>query len=601
MKLPKLPYSGRYHTSVQTAFGGLEHIPGGKDGSIYDMRNLSARAYPLLSPRSKRGTLRTLSQPYGLTALEIPCWVDGTGFYADGVSAGTVSAGEKRFAAMGKSILIFPDKLRYDTETGTLSSLEAKWSGLSLQFRGGQIYGEDAEANALYAPGTDWGEYFQPGDGVTIAGCTQHPENNRTAVVREVSGAYLYFYEYTFKLDPESVYVTTAAGLAAGSYHFTLSGVSRQFYLSDALREGDMLRWDGTSLILDTGDSEELISVSAGESGTLLRFTERDTVPYTETGSLSVSREVPALEHICVNENRLWGSVGGAIYASKLGDPANFHVFDGLSTDSWASDSVDAGDFTACVSYLGYPVFFKEDSIYKVYGDRPANFQWTPSARLGVLRGCEKSLSVAGETLYYLSRAGVAAYTGGIPSVISAALGQEKHFTGAVAGSDGLRYVVSLYDGAAWALYVYDTRHGVWHREDAVEALDFAFYDGGLHVLTADGALLRLDGAAGTPEDAVAWEAVFADRTDGSSNRKGVLRLQIRAELESGSSLTVSVKYDNETEYQELTTLTAQEKRSCAIPLSVRRCDHYSLKLSGTGECKVYSLAVTRYGGSERE
>ena len=146
MKLPKLPYSGRYHTSVQTAFGGLEHVSGGKDGSIYDMKNLSARAYPLLSPRPKRGTLRTLSQPYGLTALEIPCWVDGTGFYADGVSAGTVSAGEKRFAAMGKSILIFPDKLRYDTETGTLSSLEAKWSGLSLQFRGGQIYGEDAEA-----------------------------------------------------------------------------------------------------------------------------------------------------------------------------------------------------------------------------------------------------------------------------------------------------------------------------------------------------------------------------------------------------------------------------------------------------------------------
>lgn len=600
MKLPKLPFSGRYHTSVQTAFGGLEHAPGGKDGSLYEMENLSARACPLLSPRPGRGTLRTLTQPGGLTALDVPCWVDGTGFYADGVLKGTVSAGEKRFAAMGKSILIFPDKLRYDTETGTLESLESGWSGSSLSFRSGQIYGEDAEANALYAAETDWSDYFRPGDGVTISGCTQHPENNRTAVIREVSGAYLYFYEYTFQLEPEYAYAATAAGLAAGSYHFILSGVSRQFY-TDALREGDRLRWDGTQLILDTGDSEELLFFSLGSSGTLLRFQERDTVPYTETGSLSVRREVPALEHICVNENRLWGSVGGAIYASKLGDPGNFNVFDGLSTDSWASDSVDAGDFTACVSYLGYPVFFKEDSIYKVYGDRPANFQWTPSARLGVLRGCEKSLAVAGETLFYLSRAGVAAYTGGIPSVVSAPLGPEKRFSGAVAGSDGLRYYASLYDGEAWSLYVYDTRFRLWHREDGTRALDFAFWDGGLCMLDASGKLLRLDGTQGTAEAPVSWEAVFADRTDGSPNQKGVLRIQLRAELESGSSLTVSVRYDGEGAYQELQTLTAQTKRSCAIPLSVRRCDHWSLKLSGTGECRIYSMAVTRYGGSERE
>ena len=120
-------------------------------------------------------------------------------------------------------------------------------------------------------------------------------------------------------------------------------------------------------------------------------------------------------------------------------------------------------------------------------------------------------------------------------------------------------------------------------------------------MLDSSGKLLRLDGAQGTAEEPVAWEAVFADRTDGSPNRKGVLRLQLRAELETGSTLSVSVKYDGETAYHTLTTLTAQTKRSCVIPLSVRRCDHWSLKLSGTGECRVYSLAVTRYGGSERE
>lgn len=601
MKLAKLPFGGRYRTSVQTVFGGLNQNPGASDGELREMTNLSARAWPLLSPREKRGLERTLVSPGGLFAQETPCWTEGTAFYVNGVQVGTVSAGEKKFAAMGSSILIFPDKLRYDCADGSLTALESVWSGSSLQFRCGQLYGETAEANTLYAPGADWADYFRPGDGVTVSGCTLHPENDRTLVIREVSGEYLYFYEYSFVLEPMYVFDVPDAGLEAGAYCFTAGETSRSFSLSEALAAGCRLSWDGTTLTWTGPDGSGTIATTSGTGGQRLSFRRTDTQPYTETGSLTVSRRVPALEQLCVNENRLWGCVGSTIYASKLGDPANFAVFDGLSTDSWQSDTVDAGDFTACVSYLGYPVFFKEDSVYKVYGDRPANFQWTPSARLGVLAGSEKSLAVAGETLYYLSRAGIAAYTGGIPSIVSGPLGQETRWQKAVGGSDGLRYYVSLYDGSCWALYVYDTRYGVWHREDAVQARDFAYWDGGLHLLLSSGALYRLDGSAGTAETAVNWEAVFADFTDGSPEKKGVLRLLIRAELAEGSSLTAAIRYDSDGEFRTVKTLTAQQKRSFSLPLTVRRCDHYTLKLSGTGECRVHSLAVTRYAGSERD
>ena len=78
------------------------------------------------------------------------------------------------------------------------------------------------------------------------------------------------------------------------------------------------------------------------------------------------------------------------------------------------------GDFTACFSYLGYPCFFKEEYIYKVYGSKPSNFQVMSSASLGVEKGSHKSLAIAGEILFYLSRVGVVAYSGGIPqSVLS--------------------------------------------------------------------------------------------------------------------------------------------------------------------------------------
>ncbi|CAN4034983.1 hypothetical protein PKCEKB_PKCEKB_19180, partial [Dysosmobacter welbionis] len=53
------------------------------------------------------------------------------------------------------------------------------------------------------AEGVDWADYFKAGDAVTIAGCTKHPENNKTPVIREIDGDKLYFYEYIFTLDGE--------------------------------------------------------------------------------------------------------------------------------------------------------------------------------------------------------------------------------------------------------------------------------------------------------------------------------------------------------------------------------------------------------------
>ena len=114
------------------------------------------------------------------------------------------------------------------------------------------------------------------------------------------------------------------------------------------------------------------------EDGHSLRFyenvfeldgTEEKPEAYTEPGPITIARTLPDMDFICVNDNRLWGCKGDSIYCSKLGDPKNFNVFDGLGTDSFQVDAGSAGDFTACASFLGYPCFFKADRIYKMYGD----------------------------------------------------------------------------------------------------------------------------------------------------------------------------------------------------------------------------------------
>ena len=331
-----------------------------------------------------------------------------------------------------------------------------------------------------------------------------------------------------------------------------------------------------------------------------------------DTERISVKRSVPELDFICENENRLWGCKGDTIYSCKLGDIFNWNVFDGVATDSYAVDVGSAGDFTGCCSYLGYPVFFKEEHIYKVYGSKPSNFQVMGSASMGIETGSHASVAIAGETLFYLSRTGITAYTGGIPQSVAAAFGTQR-FRSAVGGSDGTRYFVSMEDqDGLWHLFVYDTRRGLWHREDALEAVGFG-WNGELYFLDARGTLW-IDGTARTaPENCeretpFAWSAEWADfyEYSGSSSssaaiaqEKGIGKLLIRLELDEEASVDILIQFDSDGVWREVKTLEGHVKRSWYLPIVPRRCDHFRIRLEGVGGCRVYSLTREVYTGSE--
>lgn len=330
-----------------------------------------------------------------------------------------------------------------------------------------------------------------------------------------------------------------------------------------------------------------------------------DGAAYTENGDMTIIRSVPDLKYMCENENRLWGCTDTTIYASKLGDIFNWNVYDGLDTDSYAVDTGSAGTFTGCVSYPGYPTFFKEDKIYKVYGSVPSNFEVIGSATLGLAAGCGRSLAVAGETLFYLGRNGVMAYTGGIPQPMGAAFGL-KRFKNAVGGSDGLKYYISMQDeSGAWGLYVYDTQKGLWHKEDSSHITHFARWAGNLYMLTDQGELWIAGNAQDPPddvqqEDPVEWFAEFADFTEEDPNKKGVSKIQIRLELEEGATVQVFLMFDSDGEWRQVNgALGEGVKRSYYLPVVPRRSDHYRLKLVGTGGCRIFSLVREYYTGSE--
>lgn len=525
-KLPNPVYDSGIRKFQQTQFKGYNHNPYAQDGEIYDMLNMSGDLYPLLSPRKPRYLHTALSSPNGFYARDGLYWVNGIGFYADGVLRGTVSDTRKQFVSMGAYIIILPDLCYYNRLTSEFGTLAAEWSG-SAKIQDGTYAGETAKANTIYAKGAAWANTFRVGDAVTITGCTTHPQNNKTVVIREIDGDYLRVYENAFTI---------------------------------------------------------------GASG--------------DTENMRLARTIPDVEYMCENENRLWACKGDTIYASKLGDPFNWNVFDGLSTDSYAVDVGSAGDFTGCYSYRGYPCFFKEDYVYKVYGDKPSNFQVMGSASLGVERGSHNSFAIAGETLFYLSRTGIVAYTGGIPQNVSAALGS-KRYKNAVGGSDGIKYYVSMQDETGeWSLFVFDTRSNQWHKEDAIELVAFG-WGGDLYFLAADGKLW-VNGNARTQtvdtltlEDPVQSMVEFGDFVENNPNKKGTSKLQVRIELEANASVTILMQFDSDGEWREVKTLTTTTKRSFYLPIIPRRSDHFRIKLTAVGEYRLYSLVRESYIGSE--
>ena len=284
-----------------------------------------------------------------------------------------------------------------------------------------------------------------------------------------------------------------------------------------------------------------------------------------------------------------------------MGNPFIWDNYDTVSTACFAVDVGSAGDFTACTSYLGYPIFFKEEHIYKVYGDKPSNFQVMGSASLGVEAGSGASLAVAGERLMYLSRAGIVVYAGGIPQSAYRPFGTEDYHN-AVAGSDGRRYFVSMQDGGGeYSLFVYDTETNLWHREDAWAPVGFA-WNGGLYMLGADGNMW-LDGRSrpveeGTAEGPLTSWVEFNDFYDESPDKKGLLKFQLRMELDEGTTMKVYIRPDSK-QWMEIANLSASRKRTFLIPIIPRRCDHFRIKLEATGPWKLWSLTRKRYVGSE--
>lgn len=414
----------------------------------------------------------------------------------------------------------------------------------------------------------------------------------------------------TILIWPDKVFYDPA-GRTTGSAEPTWTGAAA---LADGTIQGEAARantltakqWMDFRTVFRVGDAVT-ISGSAGgandgtfiiraisDDGQRLVFYENT---FTITGTsqdeaaLTVTRRLPALDCVCAYGNRLWGCAGDTVYCTRLGDPFNWYWYDAdadgpVSTAAWSVDTGSPGSFTGCAAYRGCVVFTKPDVLYKLYGTKPENFQLVASSLTGAETDSGASFAVANETLFFLGATGVMATTGGTPRRIGDCLG--RALTHGVAGSDGVRYYLSARDENESAhLFVYDTRTALWSREDAFAAAGFAWYGGALYAQDDTGVWRFGAGDVSALESGMET----GDFYSASPDKKRLLCLKLRIEAAENAQVAVSVQYDSDGVWRAAGAFPAGKKRTFLLPLVPRRCDHFRVRVQGTGAWRLLSLA----------
>lgn len=359
-----------------------------------------------------------------------------------------------------------------------------------------------------------------------------------------------------------------------------------------ALFAAPKLCWvDGTSFMYDStskGSVSAKEKVMADLNGTVYIMPDSKKYDYVDSkfeswgsGTYPEEGSVPAMDFMTTLDNRIWGCKGDNIYACALGNGDDWTTFDGVNTDAYAIDTGTSGNFTGIATYKGTIIIFKQDIMWKLFGDIPEDFQFIRVTDVGCLSN--KSIVEVNNILYFLGRRGVYAYAGGVPELISIDL--EETYVSGVAGGDGRRYYISLYDGSKYKMYVYDTFTGLWMQEDDLQVTEFAYYGGYLYALTSDNKILKFNSG----DETVSWEFVTAEITEEIDNKKGYSDLSFRVDLEKDSELTVYTRIDNGG-FKSVKTYKTNDLQTFTVPLKIQNADHFQVKVSGKGNAKIHSM-----------
>lgn len=604
MKYPAL-YEIEQTRDVIEVFKGLNRNLRIEDGEFSDLNNLSSDRFPVLSVREKRALL-SMSGVRDFVHIDGDIWwSDGTDLHLNNDETPVMEGFGDELTTFGAYILSKSGNYINTANTSDAGSIDVENSAAEASVK---VYpctenGTDITTTVSSTAPTEPtnGDYWLDisGDNETPV-LKQWSENAAmwvtvpivyTCIEAEGIGNGLSQYDGVDIEITKTVTETISVPVVSGSY--ILWGVSA----NQIIITGSGISWQ-----VYTG----AISDSEGKF----------------TGEYTINRSRPEMDYWFESGNRMWGCKYGAatneIYASKLGDFKNWNCFMGISTDSYAVSVGSAGPFTGGISHLGYPLFFKNDRVYKLYGSAPSEYQVKETPLHGIAAGASKTASIVGQTLFYKGDDGIYTYDGSTASKISYALGDDLQLTDPCGGTMGHKYVIAgypLFDMQAGEdpetfLYFYDTETGIWHREYAAPRVTRIASVGNGMLFLEDYTEQRIWHAGlssytvkwgnETEEtEPVSWYSVTAPMGLGMIDRKYISRVLVRLRLDSGSNVKFFIQYDSKGPWEIIEAVYASLLRTVNIPLRPHRCDHFRLRIEGTGAAEIYAIVKTIEQGSD--
>lgn len=649
---PTIPETARSQQVTDT-FGGYNHNLKIPEGEFYEMENLCGDDYPLLATRKQRNTLQVPVENLQAMvskgdALYYIAGYDPTtktcGFYAgdEKVMDLAYAGGSKRFVSMGAYLLIWPDKVWYNTADGTHGNMEKKFSAAAGTYLdhsltsssgpdGQEIYDIyvlwyirpcSRDGKIVYTTGAAYGEKRV----VVVDGIEYHylnpmkpkePKNGDAYIDRETRTPYIYN-DISKDWSAQDVPVMRleckgiGSAFAPGDY-IRVSGIDPGTYSGQNVGDNPS---DGVYReVLVTGENYIVLDAYAprDEQGIM-----NDTPP--AEGYVKAAMDIPDMSYVIEAQNRLWGCKYGTvngklvneIYASALGRFDVWHKFSGVSTDSYAASVGSDGRWTGAVNYQGYPLFFKEDRMHKVYVSASGAHRIQEYTMRGVQPGGAKSLAVVNGVLFYKARDCVCAYDGsGAPTDVSEKLNLDSlsrpGSTTSIAAAYRDKYYLYLQMNTppGSRLLVLDTRRGTWYRESLPigTITDFTEHLGsllcaayGIEEIAHDNQVSEL---IGTEEGNVAWSCETGLIGYSTVEQKYVSRFNIRMSLAQDAYMDVLVQYDSDGVWHNQGRIQGVGTRTFMLPVRPRRCDHFRIRLEGSGDVRIYSFAKIFEAGSD--
>ena len=594
MRFPTLRETAQYR-DMTTIFGGYNHQISCQEGQFYDMKNMTSRYFPILSPRKSRGIVKTFANPQGILDKEDLWWVDDGILYKNGEAINLEGVymspkSTKSIAKMGAYIVIMPDKIWINTSD---KKFECGYMDNTIRIEGVTMNICEASGKIIEWHDKEYYEKNKPKDGNYMLSVNANGKPS-LKVYSESTGIWL---------TVASAYVQiNAEGIGEGFSKedgVKISTKNTPSSLTDIFvnKEEGEGNYSTNTYLIDV--SENSITIPGIFKGDTTEF---------PTLELTIERKVPEMSYITECNNRIWGCSedGHEIYCCKLGDVKNWNLFRGNSTDAWAATIGSDGKFTGAITYLGYPIFFKEDSLIKIAVSATGGHQTKETRCRGVQNGSHASLVVLNETLYYKSASCVCGYNGSLPYNISDVMGDVNYYS-AVGGALGDKYYISMRDSnQKWSMFVYDTKNNIWCKEDDTKAYTFCKHENDLYFIDADSkemksvnGTLLYDVPEKTTENKVNWFVESGTIGYSSPDNKYVGRITMRITLEFGTNVDFFLQYDSCGEWEHKLNMSGTGTRTYSIPIIPRRCDHFKYKIVGSGGCKIHSITKTIEEGSE--